>query len=183
MKTTLLTFGVAALMAACQNPPAEKTETSNAPVTDTSKAQDKRATGIADRGPEHHLQYQPAEIEWQNAPASFEPGAQVAVLEGNPGEAGVFTMRIKMPDGFTIAPHWHPNVERVTVLSGVFLLGAGETLNRETAARLEAGSYTSMPPEMRHYAMSEGETVVQLTSVGPWEIHYINPEDDPRKRN
>lgn len=96
---------------------------------------------------------------------------------------GVFTMRIKMPDGFVIAPHWHPNVERVTVISGTFYLGSGEVLNRQAAQRLLPGSYTSLPPETRHYAVAEGETVIQLTSIGSWEINYVNPDDDPRRRD
>jgi quercetin dioxygenase-like cupin family protein len=139
--------------------------------------------GFEDEGPGHHLTYQPGEIPWQDAPASLEPGAQVALLEGNPAEEGVFTMRIRMPDGYHIAPHWHPNVERVTVISGRFLLGAGEELDREAAQALEAGSYTSMPPGMRHFAIADGETVVQITSVGPWDVHYVNAEDDPRLRD
>jgi quercetin dioxygenase-like cupin family protein len=70
----------------------------------------------------------------------------------------------------------------VTVISGTFLLGAGEVLDRYATQRLEPGSYTSMPPGMRHYAVADGETVIQLTSVGPWLINYVNPDDDPRLR-
>ena len=104
-------------------------------------------------------------------------------LESNPLEPGVFTMRLKFPDGYTISPHTHPNVEHVTVLSGNFLLGKGENMDKANTERLEAGSYTSMPPEMIHFVFIEGETVVQLTSVGPWEINYVNLEqDDPRLR-
>jgi quercetin dioxygenase-like cupin family protein len=137
---------------------------------------------LVDQGPEEHLMYRPDDIDWQDAPASLEVGAQVAVLEGNPAETGVFTMRIRMPDGYHISPHWHPNVERVTVVSGVFRLGSGEELDREGTEPLEAGSYTSLPPETTHYAVAEGETVIQLTSVGPWVINYVHPEDDPRTR-
>lgn len=144
-------------------------------------SQDQPIKGVVDVGPEHHLLFRGDGIAWQEGPKSLAPGAQFAVLEGNPGEPGVFTMRLKLPDGFAIAPHWHPNVERVTVISGVFLLGSGESFDRDSAERLEAGSYTSMPPGMRHYAFAEGETVVQLTTVGPWEINYVNPSDDPRQ--
>jgi len=135
-----------------------------------------------DKGPEHHI-ILPAnqEVNWQRSPA-LEPELRVAVLEGNPSEEGVFTIRIKIPDGGYISPHWHPNVERVTVLSGRFLLGSGEKMDRNKVKVLDPGSYTSMPPGMRHFAMAEGETIVQLTSVGPWEINYINAEDDPRNR-
>jgi quercetin dioxygenase-like cupin family protein len=146
------------------------------------RAQNEMAPGLMDQGPEQRLLYSTETVEWQAAPPSLESGAEVAVLEGNPGEPGVFTMRIKMPDEFYISPHWHPGVERVTVISGLLHLGNGEELNRDTTDLLEPGSYTSMPPEFRHYAIAEGETVVQLTSVGPWEINYINPDDDPRLR-
>jgi hypothetical protein len=140
-------------------------------------------TAIADEGPESHLIYRPDEVEWEDGPASFESGAEFAVLEGDPAEAGVFTMQIRMPDGFQISPHWHPNVERVTVLSGTFFLGSGEALDIEAAEPLPAASYTSIPPEIRHFAIAENETVIQLTSIGPWEINYVDPSDDPRQSN
>jgi|GEM_PF-565512 len=136
-----------------------------------------------DEGPAEHLTYHEGEIEWQDAPASLEPGGEVAILEGDPGEDGVFTMRIKMPDEYYISPHWHPNVERVTVISGRFLLGSGEEMERDETTALEPGSYTAMPREMVHYAIADGETVIQLTSVGPWEINYVDEEDDPRLRD
>lgn len=136
-----------------------------------------------DEGPGEALIYTPADIEWRDGPGSFEAGSQYAILEGNPGEEGLFTMYIRMPHGFHIAPHWHPNVERVTVISGTFLLGHGRVADRGAAQRLEAGSYFSLPPEMTHFAFTEGETVVQLKSIGPWVIEYVNPADDPRLRD
>jgi quercetin dioxygenase-like cupin family protein len=138
---------------------------------------------LHDPGPDEHLLYGVADVAWQDGPGSFEAGSQVAILEGDPGAPGVFTMRIRMPDGFRIAPHFHPNVERVTVLSGTFHLGSGEVLDPDATTALGPGSYTSMPPGMRHFAIAEGETVIQLTSVGPWIINYVNPEDDPRRRD
>jgi hypothetical protein len=136
-----------------------------------------------DEGPREHVIYRPNEVRWQNGPASFEAGAQFSVLDGDPGASGVFTMQIKMPDGFVINPHWHPNVERVTVLKGTFHLGSGEAVNKEAAQALPQGTYTSMPKKMVHHAIAEGETIVQLTSAGPWEIHYVKPEHDPRLRD
>jgi quercetin dioxygenase-like cupin family protein len=137
---------------------------------------------IVDRGPTEHLLHQGRSIEWRDAPASLERGAQVAILEGNPSQPGVFTMRIRMPDGFRIAPHSHLRPERVTVLSGTFRLGAGTTFDAAATTPLGAGSYTAMPPGMVHYAIAEGETVIQLTSTGPWDITYARPGDDPRLR-
>lgn len=145
-----------------------------------AEAQDVRV--VEDEGPEEHLIYTPEDVEWRPGPGSFERGAEFAVLEGDPSQPGLFTMQIRMPDGFAIAPHWHPGVERVTVLSGAFHLGHGERADRGAAQRLPAGSHFSLPPEMRHFAFTEGETVIQLSSIGPWEITYVNPEDDPRRR-
>lgn len=133
-------------------------------------------------GPDHHILHLAEEIEWKDGPASFEQGAQYAVLEGDPGAPGLFTMQLKLPDGFHISPHTHPKHERVTVISGTVLLGQGTELDREATEKMTPGSYTTMPPGMRHFVFAEGETVVQLTSMGPWEINYLNPEDDPRKR-
>lgn len=134
-------------------------------------------------GADQHLLYRAADVEWKAGPASLEPGAEFAVLEGNPAEPGIFTMRIRMPDGYRIAPHWHPQPERVTVISGTFLLGAGDVMDAADTTPLGPGSYTAMPPGMRHFAVAQGETVIQLTSVGPWEITYVRPQDDPRARN
>lgn len=150
-------------------------------LSSAAEAQEPDRT-FSDPGPGKHLLYRTADVEWQDAPASLEAGASVAVLEGDPSKPGIFTMRIRMPDGFRIAPHWHPSPERVTVISGTFRLGSGDVVNAGATTPMEAGSYTSMPPGMRHYAIAEGETVVQLTSVGPWEITYVNPGDDPRRK-
>jgi len=133
-----------------------------------------------DRGPPRHVSVAADEIEWADGPASLDEGARYAVLEGDPGRDGIFTMQLKLPDGFLINPHSHPNVERVTVLRGTFRLGSGETVDEDATVALPPGSYTSMPPDMVHFAIAEGETVVQLTSVGPWEINYVDPEHDPR---
>lgn len=129
----------------------------------------------------HHGIHRSADVEWKAGPPSLPPGAQFAVLEGDPSAEGYFALRLKLPDGYVIPPHWHPVQERVTVLSGAFHLGHGETVNREQAQRLPPGTYFSLPPRMTHYAIAEGETVVQLASMGPWQINYVNPADDPRR--
>lgn len=150
-------------------------------VSRPALAQDQVAA-IPDPGPPEHLLFGVEDIAWVDGPGSLEPGAQVAILEGDPSAPGVFTLRIRMPDGFRISPHWHPNPERLTVISGVFRLGDGETFDAAATTPLRPGSYTSMPPGMRHFAVTEGETVIQLTSTGPWVITYVHPEDDPRRR-
>ena len=56
----------------------------------------------------------------------------------------------------------------------------GEALDRNSAKKLPAGSFGYWPAGMKHTAWSEGDTVIQLHGVGPWQINYVNPADDPR---
>jgi quercetin dioxygenase-like cupin family protein len=119
-------------------------------------------------------------IEWKAGPAALPAGANMAVLEGDPTKEGPFVVRFRFPDGYHIAPHTHPKTERVTVISGTLLLANGEALDRNSAKKLPAGSFGYWPAGMKHTAWSEGETIIQLHGVGPWQINYVNPADDPR---
>ncbi|TVR61518.1 MAG: DUF4437 domain-containing protein [Gemmatimonadales bacterium] len=133
-----------------------------------------------DEGPTEALVYEAGDMDWRDGPESLDEGAEHAILEGDPGSQEVFTMRIRMPDGFRINPHTHPGVERVTVISGTFHLGHGEEFAEDELRGLEPGSHFSLPRDHPHFAEMEGETVIQLTTIGPWEIEYIDPADDPR---
>ena len=129
----------------------------------------------------HHLMLEPDKLTWANVP-SLPPGAQIAVIEGPMSEAVPFTIRLKLPANYRIPAHWHPGVERVTVLSGTFYLGHGDSLDPAKAQALPAGSIAIMPAQKRHYAWTTGETVLQLHGTGPSTITYVNPADDPRKK-
>lgn len=124
----------------------------------------------------------PNDVAWGPAPASLPPGAQAAMLEGDPAKAGPFTLRIRMPDGYRIPPHYHPAVEHVTVVQGTFVLGMGEKPTGAGEKALGAGSFAFMPAGMRHFARAEGDTIVQLHGMGPWGITYANAADDPRTK-
>jgi quercetin dioxygenase-like cupin family protein len=130
----------------------------------------------------HHLMILPDDMKWTAGPASLPPGAQVMMLEGNPAKAEPLTMRLKFPAGYKIAPHTHPAIEHVTVLSGTFHMGAGENFDQQKGKSLPVGSFVVMPSGAPHFAWASEETVIQLHSVGPWGVTYVNPADDPRKK-
>lgn len=133
---------------------------------------------------EEHVMVKPGDLKWGPAPPSLPPGAQVAVLAGDPSKEGApFTMRAKMPDGYTVPPHWHPTDENVTVLQGTLLVGRGTKIEADALEILPAGSYMRMPKTMRHYARAKGETILQVHGVGPFAVNYVNPADDPRKKD
>ena len=124
--------------------------------------------------------YPAAQVKWTDGPASLPAGARLAVLEGDPAKEGFFTMRLWLPDGFKVAPHWHPKVEHVTVISGTFNLGMGEKVDQAGSREMPAGTFGFWPAGMRHFAWAKGDTVIQLHGIGPWTITYVNPSDDPR---
>lgn len=124
----------------------------------------------------------PDRLTWGSAPPALPPGARLAVLEGNPSEPGPFTMRVLLPAGYRIPPHYHAAVEHVTVLKGTFKVGMGERYDPSAMTLLPAGTFAALQPGTRHFAEAQGETIVQLHGVGPWGLTYVNPADDPRKR-
>ena len=125
--------------------------------------------------------HRPDGLKWKDGPPSLPPGAKIAVLEGDPAKAGPFVFRLKVPDGYRIPPHTHPKAERVTIISGTFHLGMGDTFDPTKGEALPACTYGTWPPGMKHYVWVKGETVVQFQGDGPWVIEYVNPADDPRK--
>ena len=107
----------------------------------------------------------------------------MAVLDGDPGKPAPFVIRAKFPDGYKVMPHFHPTDESVTVLSGTFMVGMGDTWNDSSMTTLKAGDFAKMPKLMHHYAGSKGETIIQIHGTGPFAITYVNPKDDPRKKS
>lgn len=127
-----------------------------------------------------HQMFMAKDLKWEDSPAL--PGAKIAILEGPMNEAKPFIARIKVPNNYKIAPHWHPAIEHVTVISGTFAMGTGEKWDDKGLHALKAGDVMIMQPKTPHYALSTGETVVQIHGVGPWAVNYVNEADDPRKK-
>lgn len=120
------------------------------------------------------LQQAPATIVWRPAPPGMPAGTQIAVLEGDPKQAGLFTLRLRVPAGARIAPHWHPQPERVTVLEGSLRIGFGERFDEQRLTALPAGSYYVNPPQTPHFLDFPVAALVQITTQGPWEVHYLD---------
>lgn len=129
-----------------------------------------------------HAMVAPGTLTWKEGPPSLPKGAKFAVLEGNPSKSGEFTMRLKVPANYQIAPHWHPAIEHVTVISGSFYMGLGEKFDAAKARKMDVGGFAAMAVGSRHFAFTKDDSaIVQLHGMGPWGITYVNPTDDPRK--
>lgn len=126
--------------------------------------------------------YPLADLQWKDGPGSLPAGSKFVVLEGDPAKEGLFTMRLRLPDGYSVQPHYHSGVEHVTVVSGTFNVGMGEKFDKNATKPMAAGTFGYWAAGMRHFAFTKGETILQLHGLGPWTITYVNPSDDPRKK-
>jgi ChrR-like protein with cupin domain len=127
--------------------------------------------------------FTPDQVKWGPPPPFVASGANLAVIEGNPmANTGDFTIRLKMPDGYKIAPHWHPKRENVTVITGNFKVGMGDKFDETKMMTFPAGSFAYLDPDMHHYAMASGEVIVQVHGMSPLQFNYVNAADDPSKK-
>ena len=122
----------------------------------------------------------PDDIKWGPAPPALPPGSFAVVLQGDPKVAGPFTLRAKLPANYKVPPHFHPDTETVTVLSGTFHVSMGDTFDASKTKAMPAGSFLAMPGKSPHFVITKEETVIQVNAVGPWTLTYVNPADDPR---
>jgi len=121
-------------------------------------------------------------IQWGPAPAVFPPGAEFAVLQGDPSKAEPFTVRLRFPNGYKIPPHTHPTAENVTVLTGTFLAGMGTRFVESEMKAFGRDGFAAIPADHPHYAMARGLTVVQVHAIGPFVLTYVNPAYAPTGR-
>jgi len=117
--------------------------------------------------------------QWGPAPSVFPPGAEFAVMQGDPSKAEPFTVRLRLPNGYKIPPHTHPTEENVTVLSGTFLAGMGARFVDSDLHPYGRDDFASIPSGHAHYAMARGVTVVQVHAIGPFALTYVNPNGTP----
>jgi hypothetical protein len=130
--------------------------------------------------PRHQAALSGQDIVWGPAPSSLPPGAQGFALVGSPAEAGPLVLRLKLPAGFLIPPHWHFRDGLVTVIAGGLAVAAGERVDPSTPV-LRPGGSLRLPGGMAHFAFTTEETVVEIAGTGPFHAVYIDPDDDPRR--
>lgn len=135
-----------------------------------------------DPGAHATMELLPEQMNYEDNPA-FPKGTQTVVLVGDPAKPGLFILRAKFPPNYVVPPHTHPVFETVTVLSGAMGSGMGEKVEKSKGKMLKPGSVLALSPNHPHYVWTEGEEVtIQVTAIGPFDLTYVNPADDPRKK-
>jgi quercetin dioxygenase-like cupin family protein len=119
-------------------------------------------------------------LNWGPAPAVFPKGAEMAVVSGDPGKAAPFVVQLRMPDGYRIAPHFHPTDETIEVKQGTFLYGMGDVFDVTKTKTMRVGDKGNIPATMHHFATAQGPTIVAVSAMGPFVLTYVNPADDPQ---
>jgi len=122
----------------------------------------------------------PAELKWMDGPPGLPGGATFAVKKGNPMAKGMFTIGIKMPAGYAVPAHWHPTDEHVTVVSGKVAYGMSDRLNLAQAQGAGPGDQVVMKAKEHHWVLTAEGAEVEVSAMGPFQITYVNPADDPR---
>lgn len=125
---------------------------------------------------------QAGKLKWGPAPPGVPPGGEAAVLVGDPGKSGLFVVRFKAPAGYKVPAHTHSTDEAITVLSGTFHVGMGPKLDTSKGETLKAGDFVNMAKGMQHYVWFSEPGEIQIHAMGPFDITYVNPADDPRNQ-
>jgi hypothetical protein len=122
----------------------------------------------------------PEDIDWKPFSA-FPPPCRLAVVVGQPTEAGPYVIRVKAPGGVKLMPHRHPEDRVYTVISGVFYIGLGEQFDANKLTAYPPGSVVVLPGDTFHFHWAKsGEYVTQVSAIGPLGLEYQNREHDPR---
>jgi mannose-6-phosphate isomerase-like protein (cupin superfamily) len=122
-------------------------------------------------------------LAWGPALDGFPKGAKMAIQKGDPTKSGEFVIRLLLPAGYKIPPHWHPTDEHVRIVSGQLLVGMGDTLDASKTKKLAPGDTGTIPAKMHHFAIMPVATELTVRAEGPFAITYVNPADDPRKKH
>jgi len=137
-----------------------------------------------DSSPEERLT--PAEYEFPKrgnpgTGSSGVAGIQTVVLKGDPDQAGVYTIMLRVPAHTRIAAHSHRDDRVATVISGTWRIGYGDRFDESKLKALPPGSYYTEPPGQNHFAETGDEpVVVQITGFGPSSTDYVDHGNDPR---
>ena len=121
------------------------------------------------------------DVKWGAPPPAVPKGAKIAVLYGDPMAAGPFVMRVMVPSNYKLPPHWHSHPQQVTVLSGALYIKTYDDAGNSREQAIKAGGFVRLPAKARQNAYTKSATVIEVHADGPWELNYVNPNDDPSK--
>jgi len=122
-------------------------------------------------------------IDWKPF-AAFPASVRLAVVVGQPSEAGPYLIRVKVPHGVKLMPHRHPEDRIYTVISGIFCIGLGDHFDAKKLMAYPPGAVIILPGNTFHFHWAKSsEYVTQVNAMGPLGLEYLSAKDDPRNKN
>ncbi|MBR0671769.1 cupin domain-containing protein [Neoroseomonas soli] len=128
------------------------------------------------QSPEGFVLRRPGDIRFSGPPTDPARGAvyaagipQVAVLYGNPREAGLYVVQVRLPRNYRSEAHTHPEeVRTVIVLSGTLYFGFGDAWDEARLQAFPPGTFFNEPRTAPHFAGTRDEEVLMMvTGIGP----------------
>ena len=173
MRTTLMLLLALGLLVGCgggAKDTGDRSAAGDQPGTDTmASASTATADTAADGG-----------LTWGAPPPGLPAGARVAVVSGDPGKAGPFTVRVDMPPDYSVRPHFHPTSETVRVIEGTLHLGHGAKWDEGAMKAVAPDAPVTIAAKKPHFVHAASRVVLEIQSTGPFAITYLDPKDDPR---
>jgi quercetin dioxygenase-like cupin family protein len=115
-------------------------------------------------------------MKWSPQGSLALPGLEQVSLVGDPSKPGPYTIRLKFPAGYKLAPHTHPDPREVTILSGTWYTGYGEQADPALLKALPAGSFYTEPANVPHFVEVHEAVVIQVSGVGPSGRAFVEAE-------
>jgi len=112
--------------------------------------------------------------QWRPCPPTLPAGCEVAILDGHPKKADLFTVRFNTTQEFMMPTHSHPKDERVTVIKGKVAVGFGKGVARAEANEFVTGDYYINARDEVHKVWIDADSIVQITGIGPWVVDYVD---------
>ena len=129
-----------------------------------------------------NLAAQEPALVWGPPPPSLPSTARMALVKGDPKQPGPFVVRFRLPDGFTVPPHFHPVDEHVRVISGEYGHGFGDVVDTTKIRWLRPGDRAVLPARSHHYTRARGPTETEVSGMGPFVVTYVGENGERVKR-
>jgi hypothetical protein len=108
---------------------------------------------------------------------TLPPGAESFNVYGNPPE-GNYAFYGKFPANYTVPTHWHTNDVWVAIIEGSMTVSRSGLPD----VKIEHGGFLFLPEKMQYVAKCPEECVFLAYGYEPFDIFYLNEDDDPRNR-
>ena len=122
----------------------------------------------------------PPEMHWGAQGGLAMAGMEQVNLVGDPSKPGPYTLRLKFPAGYRLAPHAHPDYREVTILSGTWYTGYGEKFDAAALKPLPAGSFYTEPASLPHFVEVREPVLIQVSGTGPSGRVFVKPVDSAK---